>query len=220
MMKNVVLIGATGFVGNALLNELLSRGHKVTAIVRDAMKVKVQNDLLTVVVGDATDIATVGQLAAGADAVISAYNSGWTNPRQYEENKQNYPRILEAAKQAGVERLLLVGGAGILYVAPSVRLAETDALPEAWLPGVKSAYEFYLETLSKEQNIDWVYLAPPGNLGNMTTGVRTGHYRMGTDTLLTDAGGNSFISVEDYAVAMVDELETPKHHKELFTVAY
>ncbi len=219
-MKNVVLIGATGFVGNALLNELLSRGHKVTAIVRDAGKVKVQNANLTVVEGDAADIAAVKAVAAGTDAVISAYNSGWANPRQYEDNKATNPKILEAAKQAGVERLLIVGGAGILYVAPGVRLAETDSLPEAWIPGVKSMYEFYLETVSKEQDIDWVYLAPAGNLGNMTTGERTGKYRVGTDTLLTDAEGNSFISVEDYAVAMVDELEQPKHHKQLFTVAY
>ncbi len=219
-MKNVLLIGATGFVGSALLNELLSRGHKVTAIVRDAKKMDNQNDNLIVVEGDATDIGTVKKLAAGKDAVVSAYNAGWGNPRQYEENKANNPKILEGAKLAGVERLLLVGGAGILYVAPGVRLAETDALPEAWIPGVKSMYEFYLETVSKEQDIDWVYLAPAGNLGNMTTGERTGKYRMGTDTMLTDAEGNSFISVEDYAVAMVDELEQPKHHKELFTVAY
>ncbi len=221
-MKNVVLIGATGFVGKALLNELLSRGHKVTALVRNAAKVEVKNDLVTVVEGDATDIATVKELAAGTDAVISAYNAGWGNPRQYELNKENNPKILEAVKQAGVERFFIVGGAGILYVAPGsdVRVFEAGGLPEDWIPGVKSMYEFYLETVSKEQDIDWVYLAPAGNLGNLQPGTRTGKYRVGTDTLLTDAEGNSFISVEDYAVAMIDELETPKHHKELFTVAY
>jgi len=218
-MKNVVLIGATGFVGTALLNELLSRGHKVTALVRDAKKLNIDNELLTVVEGDATDIATVKELAAGTDALISAYNAGWGNPRQYELNKENNPKIFEAAKQSGVERLLLVGGAGILYVKPGVRVFEAGGLPEDWIPGVKSMYEFYLETVSKEQDIDWVYLAPAMNLGNLQPGTRTGKYRMGTDTLLTDAEGNSFISVEDYAVAMVDELETPKHHKQLFTVA-
>ncbi len=162
----------------------------------------------------------VKEIAAGKDALISAYNAGWGNPRQYELNKENNPKILEAAKLAGVERLLLVGGAGILYVKPGLRVFEAGGLPESWIPGVKSMYEFYLETVSKEQDIDWVYLAPAGNLGDLKPGVRTGKYRVGTDTLLTDAEGNSFISVEDYAVAMIDELETPKHHKELFTVAY
>ncbi len=219
-MQNVLLIGATGFVGNALLNELLSRGHSVTALVRDPAKVSASSPLLTVVRGDVTDVASTAALASGKDAILSAYNSGWGNPRQYEDNKANYPLILEAARQSGVPRLLIVGGAGILYVAPGVRLAETDALPAAWIPGVRSAYEFYLETLSQEQSVDWVYLAPAGNLGNMTTGQRTGRYRVGTDTMLTDANGDSFISVEDYAVAMVDELEQPHHHKALFTVAY
>ncbi len=219
-MKNVVLIGATGYVGKALLNELLSRGHKVTAIVRNPSKVEFKNDNLTIVEGDATDIATVKELSAGTDAIISAYNPGWANPRQYEETLENYPKILEGAKQSGVERLLIVGGAGTLFVKPGVRLVDTGTLPEAWLPGVKSLGEFYLNTLMQEDDIDWVFLSPAGNLGNMQYGTRTGHYRMGKDDLLVDEKGDSFISVEDYAVAMIDELETPKHHKERFTVAY
>ncbi len=219
-MKNVLLIGATGFVGTALLNELLSRGHKVTAIVRNSSKLKVKNENLTTVEGDATDIATVKKLATGKDAVISAYNPGWANPRQYEETLENYPKILDAAKQSGIGRLLIVGGAGTLFVKPGVRLIDTGTLPEAWLPGVKSLGEFYLNTLMNENNIDWVFLSPAGNLGNMQPGTRTGKYRMGKDDMLVDEKGESFISVEDYAVAMIDELESPKHHKERFTVAY
>ncbi len=219
-MKNVLLIGATGFVGTALLNELLSRGHKVTAIVRNSSKLKVKNENLTTVEGDATDIATVKKLATGKDAVISAYNPGWANPRLYEETLENYPKILDAAKQSGVGRLLIVGGAGTLFVKPGVRLIDTGTLPEAWLPGVKSLGEFYLNTLMNENNIDWVFLSPAGNLGNMQPGTRTGKYRVGKDDMLVDEKGESFISVEDYAVAMIDELESPKHHKERFTVAY
>ena len=219
MAKNVLLIGATGFVGSAILNELVNRGHKVTAIVRDA-KSLADKQGVEAVVADDTNPAELAQLAKGKDAIISAYNPGWKNPRQYEETLENYPKIVEGAKQAGVRRLLIVGGAGTLFVNPGVRLIDTGTLPEAWLPGVKSLGEFYLNTLMKEDSIDWIFLSPAANLGNLQSGTRTGKYRVGKDDLLVDAEGNSFISVEDYAVAMIDELEIPKHHKERFTVAY
>ena len=219
-MKNVALIGATGFVGSAILNELIERGHKVTAIVRNLESAKVKNPLIEYVVADATNPAELAQIAKGKDAVISAYNPGWANPRQYEDTLENYPKIVKGAKQAGVRRLLIVGGAGTLFVKPGVRLVDTGTLPEAWLPGVKSLGEFYLNTLMKEQDIDWIFFSPAGNLGNMTTGVRTGKYRLGKDDMLFDEKGENFISVEDYAVAMVDELEQENHHKERFTAAY
>lgn len=219
-MKKVALIGASGFVGSTLLDELVARGHKVTAIVRHPEKVTVKNDNVTVVKADAADTNALAQAVESADAVISAYCGGWGNPNQYEDTLKTYPKIVEGVKRSGVERLLIVGGAGVLFVKPGLRLVDTGSLPEAWVQGVKSAAEFYLGTLSKEDGIDWVYLCPPANLGNMGKGVRTGKYRTGTDTMLADESGNSFISVEDYAVAMVDELEKPAHHKELFTVAY
>ena len=219
-MKNVVLIGATGFVGSAILNELIERGHKVTAIVRNLESAKVKNPLIEYVVADATNPSELARIAKGKDAVISAYNPGWTNPRQYEETLENYPKIVDGAKQSGVRRLLIVGGAGTLFVKPGVRLIDTGTLPEAWLPGVKSLGEFYLNTLMQENDIDWIFFSPAGNLGNMTTGVRTGKYRLGKDDMLFDEKGESFISVEDYAVAMVDELEQENHHKERFTAAY
>ena len=218
-MKNVVLIGATGYVGSAILNELVNRGHKVTAVVRDPDKVAVREGV-EAVKEDVTNVEGIAKLAKGKDAVISAYNPGWANPRQYEETLENYPLIVEAAKRAGVERLLIVGGAGTLFVKPGLRLMDTGALPEAWMPGVKSLGEFYLNTLKKEEDIDWIFLSPAANLGNLQPGTRTGKYRVGKDELLVDEKGDSFISVEDYAMAMVDELETPKHHKERFTVAY
>ena len=219
-MKNVLLIGATGFVGTAILNELIARGHKVTAIVRSMESVKVNNPKIEYVVADATNPAELAALAKGKDAVISAYNPGWGNPRQYEETLENYPKIVEGAKQSGVRRLLIVGGAGTLFVKPGVRLINTGTLPAEWLPGVKSLGEFYLNTLMKEDGIDWIFFSPAGNLGNMTTGVRTGKYRLGKDDMIFDDKGESFISVEDYAVAMVDELEHENHHKERFTAAY
>ncbi len=219
-MKNVVLIGASGFVGNAILKELSDRNYKVTAVVRDASKVKIINPNIEVVECNVEDTKKLSEICKGKDAVISAYSPGWTNPNMYEDTLRIYPMILNAVKESGVKRFLVVGGAGTLFVAPGVRLVDSGVLPEAWIPAVKSLGEFYLNTLMNEKEIDWVFLSPAANLGDLKPGIRTGKYRTGKDDLLVDEKGNSFISVEDYAMAMVDELETPKHHQERFTVAY
>lgn len=219
-MKDFILIGASGFVGSAILEEALNRGHKVTALVRNPEKIQVKNGNLTVLAVDATDVEALSKVVAGKDAVISAYNPGWGNPRLYEEILENYPKIIEGVKKAGVQRLLVVGGAGVLYVQPGVRLMDSGTLPAELMPAVKGEGELFLNVLSKDNDIDWVYFAPPENLGNMGKGIRTGKYRLGTDTLLVDEKGDSFISVEDYAVAMIDELEQEAHHKALFTAAY
>lgn len=219
-MKDIILIGASGFVGSAILEEALNRGHKVTALVRNPEKIQVNNENLTVLAVDATDVEALSKVVAGKDAVISAYNPGWGNPRLYEEILENYPKIIEGVKKAGVQRLLVVGGAGVLYVQPGMRLMDSGTLPAEWMPAVNGEGELFLNVLSKENDIDWVYFAPPANLGNMGKGIRTGKYRLGTDTLLVDEKGDSFISVEDYAVAMIDELEQEAHHKALFTAAY
>ena len=219
-MKDIILIGASGFVGSAILEEALNRGHKVTALVRNPEKIQVKNENLTVLAVDATDVEALSKVVAGKDAVISAYNPGWGNPRLYEEILENYPKIIEGVKKAGVQRLLVVGGAGVLYVQPGMRLMDSGTLPAELMPAVNGEGELFLNVLSKENDIDWVYFAPPANLGNMAKGIRTGKYRLGTDTLLVDEKGDSFISVEDYAVAMIDELEQEAHHKALFTAAY
>lgn len=216
-MKNVVLIGASGFVGTAILNELLNRGHKVTAIVRDAKKMTVSNPNLTIVEADVTDTDALKEAGKGKDAVISAYNPGWKNPHIYEDTLKNYPLIVESAKQAGVKRLLIVGGAGTLFYAPGKMVMDADDVPAQLLPGIKSLGEFYLNTLRKEKDIDWIFLSPAAN---MTPGQRTAKFRIGKDELVVDANGDSNISVEDFAVAMVDELEQEKHHKERFTIGY
>nr|WP_270612026.1 NAD(P)-dependent oxidoreductase [Bacteroides intestinalis] len=216
-MKNVVLIGASGFVGTAILNELLNRGHKVTAIVRDPAKVTASNPNLKVVQADVTDTDVLIEASKGKDAVISAYNPGWKNPNIYEETLKNYPLIVDSVKKAGVERLLIVGGAGTLFYAPGKMVMDADDVPAKLLPGIKSLGEFYLNTLRKENDIDWIFLSPAAN---MTPGERTGKFRIGKDDLVVDVNGDSNISVEDYAVAMVDELEQKHHHKERFTIGY
>ena len=216
-MKIVVLIGASGFVGTAILNELLNRGHKVTAIVRDPTKVTASNPNLKVVQADVTDTDVLIEASKGKDAVISAYNPGWKNPNIYEETLKNYPLIVDSVKKAGVERLLIVGGAGTLFYAPGKMVMDADDIPAKLLPGIKSLGEFYLNTLRKENDIDWIFLSPAAN---MTPGERTGKFRIGKDDLVVGVNGDSNISVEDYAVAMVDELEQKHHHKERFTIGY
>ena len=216
-MKNVLLIGATGFVGSAVLNELLERGHKVTAVVRNVAKLP-QNELLTAVEQDVSDVEAIAKLAEGKDAVISAYNPGWMNPEIEKLITENYPKILEAAKKSGVERLLIVGGAGTLFCAPGLRLVDSGALPAEIMGGVRPLGDFYLNTLTNEDSIDWVFFSPAGVLDG--EGKKTGNYRLGKDDLIVDAEGNSHISVQDYADALVNELEKPAHHKERFTIGY
>ena len=182
-MKHVILIGASGFVGSAILEELLNRGHHVTAIVRTPNKLTQSHTNLKVEVMDVED----------RNALVKA---------------------------SGVKRVLVVGGAGSLFVKPGLRLVDTGTLPEAWLPGVKSLSKFFLETLTAEQELDWVFFSPAANLGNLQKGVRTGKFRLGKDDLIVDEKGDSFISVEDYAMAMVDELEQENHHRERFTIGY
>ena len=217
MSKEVLLIGATGFVGSAILNELLNRGHKVTAVVRDPAKLEGKAGV-TAVKEDVANVDAIAALARGKDAVISAYNPGWTNPDIATLITENYPRILNAAKQSGVERLLIVGGAGTLFCAPGLRVVDSGAIPEEIMGGVRPLGDFYLNTLMNENDIDWVFFSPAGAFDE--NGQRTGEFRLGKDDLVVDAEGNSHISVQDYAMAMVDELEQENHHKERFTIGY
>lgn len=216
-MKKTALIGASGFVGSAILNELLNRGYQVEALVRNPGNVKVTAPGLIVKKVDVADTRALAEDLRGYDTVISAYNPGWTNPDIYNLTLQNYPRILEAAREAGVKRLLIVGGAGTLFCAPGLRVVDSDAIPAEIMGGVKSLGEFYLNTLTAEDGIDWVFFSPAGSL---EPGAATGTYRLGKDDLIVDADGTSRITVGDYARAMVDELETPAHHKERFTIGY
>ena len=216
-MAKVLLIGATGFVGSAVLNELVNRGHKVTAVVRNTEKVA-KSELVDAVKEDVANEDATAKLAEGKDAIISAYNPGWTNPDTATLISENYPKILSAAKKSGVERLLIVGGAGTLFCAPGLRVVDSGAIPEEIMGGVRPLGDFYLNTLMNENDIDWVFFSPAGVFDQ--EGKKTGNYRLGKDDLIVDAEGNSHISVQDYADAMVNELEKPAHHKERFTIGY
>ena len=212
---NIALIGATGFIGAPLLSELLGRGHKVTVLARNPGKVAPQTGL-KVAAADALDANQVAKAAAGHDAVISAYNPGWGEPRIYELHLQASNAIVDGTKQAGVKRLLVVGGAGSLYVAPGLQLVDTPQFPAEYKQGALAAREA-LNQLKLETSLDWSFVSPPIGLA---PGERTGKYRLGADELLSGQGDKpAGISVADLAVAIVDEIEKPRHVRRRFTVA-
>jgi uncharacterized protein len=216
-MRNIALIGASGFIGSVILKEALYRGHRVTAIVRHPEKITTINPNLTIKKGDASSPDTVSTLCRGADAVISAYNPGWKNPDIAADTLRVYPSILEGVKESLVNRFLVVGGAASLFISPGVRLMDSGSIPDPFLPAVKALASFYLDILSNEKELDWVFFSPAGNI---YPGTRTGKFRLGKDDMIFDSEGKSSISVEDYAFAMMDEAEKPAHHRERFTIGY
>ncbi|MFO7773459.1 MAG: NAD(P)-dependent oxidoreductase [Dehalococcoidia bacterium] len=211
----IAIIGASGQIGSFIRDEALARGHQVTAIVRHPEKITVQNPRLTVVKADVLK-DKVDELVKGHDAVISAYNPGWGNPDIYDEQIKGAEAIISGVKKSGIKRLLVVGGAGSLEVAPGVQLMDTVSFPEEVKGGVLATREV-LYTLKEERELEWTFLSPPASIA---PGERTGHYRVGKDQLLKDKEGESKISTQDYAVAMLDELENPQHIRRRFTVAY
>lgn len=215
----VALIGATGFVGSHVLTELTTRGHAVTAIVRDPSKVTANNPLLTVIQGDVLHTDELTGLLKGNDIVVSAYNPGWTNPNIYAEFLKGAASIQEATKKSGVKRYLTIGGAGSLEIAPGLQLIDTPEFPEAYKPGASAARE-YLNILKNEHELDWTFLSPAIEMHPGTSGIRKGAYRTGLENPVFDQNERSIISVEDLAVAIVDETEQPKFIKKRFTVAY
>ncbi|WP_432719902.1 NAD(P)-dependent oxidoreductase [Jeongeupia wiesaeckerbachi] len=211
---HIALIGATGYVGTKLLAEALARGHRVTALVQHPEKLQPHANLTGVAV-KVQDTAALAAQLKGHDAVISAF-SGHAQSDVLGYFVDGFKSIVAATKQADVARLLVVGGAGSLEVAPGVQLVDTPAFPEQWKASALGAREA-LNLLRAETALDWTLLSPSAML---QPGERTGRFRLGGDQLLVDADGNSVISVEDYAVAMLDELETPKHSRARFTVGY
>ena len=201
----VALIGATGNIGSRLLAELTSRGHTVTALSRNPEKTAAKSGV-TAKRGDAYDKAALADLLKGHDAVISAVRFSASDPQT----------LIDAVKAAGVKRYLVVGGAGSLEVAPGHKLIDTPSFPEAYKPEASKGGVF-LQLLRGEKDLDWTFLSPSALI---SAGTRTGKFRLGGDQLLKDDKGNSSISYEDFAVAMVDELEKPKHSRRRFTVGY
>ncbi|BDB24695.1 3-beta hydroxysteroid dehydrogenase [Cupriavidus sp. TA19] len=202
---HIAIIGATGRVGTRLIDEALRRGHQVTAISRQASRLPERAGLIAKDV-DGTDGAALAAALAGNDVVISTARFAQLNAQQ----------VTSAVRQAGVPRLLVVGGAGSLYVAPNVQLVDTPAFPEAYKPEALAGRDF-LNALRGEQQIDWTFLSPSALF---EPGGRTGKFRIGEEALLSDGAGKSWISMEDYAIAMLDEIEKPTHSRQRYTVGY
>jgi len=210
----VALIGASGFIGSYVRDEALARGHQVTAIVRHPETITVRNPHLTVVKADILE-AKLEELLKGHDAVISAYSAGRSGPDIYNEQIKGYKAIIGGVKKAGIRRLLVVGGASTLEVSPGVELIRTMS-PEQITQGMLATRQM-LYMLRKEKGLEWTFLSPAATIA---PGERTGHYRTGKDQLVKNKEGESRISTQDYAVAMLDELERPQHIRERFTVGY
>jgi uncharacterized protein len=201
----IALIGPTGYVGSRVLAEALQRGHRVTAIARDVSKLT-QAPGLTIAQGDLSATPSIVPLLAGHDAVIIALKSASIEQRS----------VVETVKLAAVARLLVVGGAGSLEVAPGLDLVDSPDFPAQWKPEALAARNF-LRLLREERTLDWTLISPSALL---EPGERTNRFRLGSNQLLRDAKGESRISVEDLAVALIDELETPRHTRMRFTAGY
>ncbi len=215
----IALIGASGFVGSHILEELVSRGHEVTTITRHPEKVKSDSSLVNNVKGDVLNVEELTGILKGHDVVISSYNPGWTNPNIYEDFLEGAKAIQQAVKASGVKRYIVIGGAGSLFVAPGVQLVDTPQFPAEWKPGALAAREYY-NIIQKEQDLDWTFLSPAIEMHQGTAGTRKGVYRTGKDNPVFDENGRSVISVEDLSIAIVDEAEKGAHKKERFTVAW
>jgi uncharacterized protein len=221
-MANIALIGATGMIGQRILNEALSRGHRVTAVMRDPAKLADARPNLAAVKGDVLKPYMIAAAAESNDVVVSAYGP----PRDGD------PRLLIDAARSMIEgvgkasrktgkaiRLIVVGGAASLEVAPGTLLLDSPKFPPAWKP-IASAARDALAVYRAEApaaNVDWTYFSPAAFI---QPGERTGKFRLGTDQLVADSKGESRISAEDYAVALVDEIEKPQFLRKRFTAAY
>lgn len=210
----LALIGASGFVGAAVLQEALNRGHEVTGIVQHPDKLPTHTHLKAVK-ADAYNADELAAALKGHDAVVSAFNPGWDKADILPLFLKGSAAIVAASKQAAVGRLLVVGGAGSLYVAPGLQLIDTPDFPAAYKNGAEGARQ-HLNQLREERELSWTFLSPPALL---QPGTRSGQYRVGSEELLMDGAAPAGISVEDLAVAIVDELEQPQQVGKRFTVA-
>jgi len=214
----IVVFGATGNVGQRVVAEALRRGHEVVGVVRDPDAVQSPDKRVRLVKGDATNADSVAKIARGADTVVSAI-SPRPNARGLPAPSlsKNARALIQGLRAAGVKRVLYVGGASSLEVAPGKALADTPDFPEIYREEAREGREALAIWRNEAKGLDWTYLSPAVEIA---PGKRTGKYRTTDDKILFDDKGKSFITFEDYAVAVLDELERPQHIAKRFGVAY
>jgi uncharacterized protein len=214
----LVIFGATGNIGSRIAQEALNRGHEVTGVVRDPGAVESPDPRIRLVKGDATRADDVARAAKGADAVVSAI-SPRPNARGLPAPslQANARALIDGLRSAGVKRVLYVGGASSLEVAPGQALADQPDFPAIYRDEAREGREALAVWRNEADGLDWTYLSPAIEIG---PGKRTGKYRTTDDRILADSAGKSFISFDDYAVALLDELERPHHIGRRFGVAY
>lgn len=210
----IAVFGASGMIGQRITQEALARGHQVTALVRHPENVTASDPNLTVRQANALDAASVAAAVAGQDVVISSISPSDQGPEALADSPGS---LLAGLEQAGVKRLIVVGGAGSLEIAPGLQGVDSPDFPEAWKPGALAHREGLYAYRQAQTSVDWTYFSPANFIA---PGERTGSYRVGTDQLVVDDKGESRISAEDYAVALLDEVETPRFARQRFTAAY
>ena len=210
----IAVFGATGNIGSRVITEALNRGHDVTAIMRHPEDYTLEQPHLKVARGDIFRTQDVEAAVFNHDAVVSAYN--FTKGAKPSTIVEVAEPLLNGLKQAGVKRLIIVGGAGSLEVAPGLQLVDSPGFPPEFKEAAL-AHRDALKVYQRETELNWTYISPAAYI---EPGERTGNFRRGKDKLITDEEGNSRISMEDFAVAIVDEIMNPQHLKERFTVGY
>ena len=217
MSKKVAVIGATGFVGKQVVNELSNRGYEVNTIARDSSKVEAK-DNVNAISADVNNVEEFSKVLEGNDAVINTFNPGWTNPNLYNDFLNGSKNIEQAVEKSGVKRFITVGGAGSLFIDGN-QLVDGPEFPAEIKPGATAARD-YLNEIKKNETLDWTFFSPAIEMHPGTAGVRKGTYRTALENPVFDADGRSVLSVEDVAVALVDELEQNNFVKQRFTAAY
>lgn len=211
----IAIIGATGFVGSAILNELADRKHDISAIARNPK----DSTNATWIAADVFNVDALAEALKRHDVVVNAFNPGWTNPNIYDDFLNGSKAIQEAVKKSGVKRFITVGGAGSLFVAPDLQAVDTPDFPKEIFNGANAARN-YLNIIKEEKDLDWAFFSPAFEMHAGTKTGRTGKYRLGLENPVFNDEQRSILSVEDLAVVIADEVENPKHHQVRFTAGY
>lgn len=213
----VAVIGATGFVGQNLVNELAERGHEILAIARNTEKV-IQKENVVAKQVDVTNEQVLADAVNGYDVVVSAFNPGWTNPNIYNDFIKGAEAIQAGVKASNVNRLIVIGGAGSLFI-DGKQLVDGENFPAEIKPGATAARD-YLNTLKEEKELNWTFFSPAIEMHPGITIGRTGKYRLGLENPVFDEAGKCVLSVQDLAIVIADEVESNKHPRQRFTAAY